>query len=295
MAASRMGEGYSEGEKAMSYADELENAFEGKEEQVPISWAEHSQIVRTSFMDGVKQGREPVMKLLRAEYEKSKSADLGKILEKLDEEELQKNAIIVMRPGPNWIKGLENLCKLFRRDSKIVEIGCYAGESSEVFAKYFDSGLIFCIDPWKGVDGAPISEDTHNYTHKLDIAEKVFNVMRRKYTNIVKLKGFDYEFLDTIPDNSMDGIYIDGNHYYESVKKNILAWLPKVKKGGYLCGHDYYSITPGVVRAVEEIFNYPDHVFEDSSWAIDLIKWQLRKNGNIQPESESESESQNNI
>jgi len=36
-----------------------------------------------------------------------------------------------------------------------------------------------------------------------------------------------------------DFIYIDGNHNYDSVKQDILAWWPKVKKGGLLGGHDF--------------------------------------------------------
>jgi predicted O-methyltransferase YrrM len=59
---------------------------------------------------------------------------------------------------------------------------------------------------------------------------------------------------------SVDFVYIDANHSYNFVKEDILAWLPKVKKGGVIGGHDLdwqdtedhneYS----VLRAVKEIF-----------------------------------------
>jgi len=59
---------------------------------------------------------------------------------------------------------------------------------------------------------------------------------------------------------SVDFVYIDANHSYRFVKEDILAWLPKVKKGGVIGGHDMdwrdeaqndeYSVR----RAVEEIF-----------------------------------------
>lgn len=40
-------------------------------------------------------------------------------------------------------------------------------------------------------------------------------------------------------DNSLDLVYIDASHDYESVKNEILTWLPKVKKGGIIAGDDY--------------------------------------------------------
>jgi hypothetical protein len=43
-------------------------------------------------------------------------------------------------------------------------------------------------------------------------------------------------------DNSLDFVYIDANHAYDFVKEDIELWYPKVKKGGYLCGHDYIDL-----------------------------------------------------
>lgn len=55
-------------------------------------------------------------------------------------------------------------------------------------------------------------------------------------------------------DNSLGAVFIDGNHDYEPAKADILAWWPKIKPGGYMCGHDYCATFPGVIRAVTEIF-----------------------------------------
>ncbi len=56
-------------------------------------------------------------------------------------------------------------------------------------------------------------------------------------------------------DASLDWVYIDADHHYEAVRRDILAWLPKVKQGGIIAGHDYAEYEGfGVVRAVTEIF-----------------------------------------
>jgi len=59
-----------------------------------------------------------------------------------------------------------------------------------------------------------------------------------------------------VPDNSLDLVYIDANHEYEFVMDDIKYWLPKIKKGGIICGHDYdIDSRDGVRKAVEDSFD----------------------------------------
>ena len=69
--------------------------------------------------------------------------------------------------------------------------------------------------------------------------------------------------------NSVDAVFIDASHDYNSVKKEILAWLPKVT--GVIAGHDYPTYE-GVVRAVDEIFGdrvNKNYVFE-GCWMVNI-------------------------
>lgn len=56
-------------------------------------------------------------------------------------------------------------------------------------------------------------------------------------------------------DGSLDAVFIDADHSYESVASDIAAWLPKVRPGGIIAGHDFSPSFPGVMRAVHERFS----------------------------------------
>jgi hypothetical protein len=58
-------------------------------------------------------------------------------------------------------------------------------------------------------------------------------------------------------DNSLDFVCIDAAHDYESIKSDILAWLPKIKVGGMLAGDDYPY--PGVTKATNELLEGFQH------------------------------------
>ena len=98
------------------------------------------------------------------------------------------------------------------------------------------------------------------------IIEAQFNLLLEKYDNIQKFKMKSEHAVQLFENNSFDVIYIDGLHTYEGVKKDIEMWLPKIKTGGYICGHDYESKHfSGVKKAVDEFFKI-DETFKDSSW-----------------------------
>ena len=62
--------------------------------------------------------------------------------------------------------------------------------------------------------------------------------------------------------------FIDGDHSYEGCKADIEAWLPKLREGGVMAGHDYeHPQFPGVKKSVDEIFDEVE-VFSDMVWLI---------------------------
>ena len=57
---------------------------------------------------------------------------------------------------------------------------------------------------------------------------------------------------EQIPDESVDAVFIDGDHSYEAVSKDLPFWWKKIRKGGWLLGDDYNSCHPGTTKAVDE-------------------------------------------
>lgn len=180
--------------------------------------------------------------------------------------------------GEEWIRGLEQLClSNLKPTMKMVEIGCFAGESTEVFSRHV--AQVFAVDPWAasyqqevllGCAEGPIRDFivTAGLSPMGDI-ERLFDDRTRLAGNVTKVKAFDYDAIGLFEDESIDFLYIDSIHTYEHVSATILRWMGKLRHDGMIGGHDYCAVNwAGVVNAVDEVFGSPDAVFEDTSWIV---------------------------
>lgn len=149
----------------------------------------------------------------------------------------------------------------------MVEVGSYAGESSEVWSKTGLFKSILCVDLWtNGFD----PKDAYT-SSTAELAEKDFDIVAQRCPNIRKFKGDSAKAIAElgIADGSVDFVYIDANHEYDFIKSDIQMWLPKVKKGGILSGHDFIQMDRiGVIRAVRELLGEPYKTFCDTSWMV---------------------------
>jgi hypothetical protein len=169
---------------------------------------------------------------------------------------LQSLKHIVMRPSD---KGLKELTQELPDNCIGIEIGSFAGEASRIFASSGKFKKLYCVDPWKnGYDRKDVaSKVVAKY-------EKEFDKVAKQYPCIEKVKLSSDEALTLFTDK-VDFVYIDGCHTYEQVKKDIQNYMPKVKTGGIIAGHDYMEEWAGVKKAVDECLT-PDAVYKDSSW-----------------------------
>lgn len=74
---------------------------------------------------------------------------------------------------------------------------------------------------------------------------------------IIPIKKHSEHALDDCP-KSIAAIFIDGDHEYAAVKKDIIHYTPRVVQGGLVVFHDYCDYWPGVLHAVNELCK-PEH------------------------------------
>lgn len=155
-------------------------------------------------------------------------------------------------------------------NGKFVECGAWLGKSSSYLCDIVSSTRpdvsVFIIDTWKG------SEGEINHNHRLAQTSDIYNLFLenmgdRKFIPIRKLS---IEAALEFEDNSCDVVFIDMDHSYKSVVEDINTWLPKIKHGGFLAGHDYDKGWPGVIKAVNEKFQSNIIITDDGCWIYTL-------------------------
>ena len=166
------------------------------------------------------------------------------------------------------IIGLQDLCDFVKSivsvDIVMLEIGSFSGVSTSIFASNFKN--VYAVDPWKsGYDDKDLASNPKYYDMRE--VEVAFDIVVKESGNIFKKKMTSKEAVNHFDDKSLDFVYVDGCHQYDAVKEDIRMWLPKLKDGRMIGGHDFGSKHfPKVRDAVLEELGEPDATFRDSSW-----------------------------
>lgn len=133
-----------------------------------------------------------------------------------------------------------------------VECGAWLGKSSAYLVDISQNKKlkVWIVDSWNGSSN---ELDTHHQLAKHSDIYSLFleNMGARKFKHI---RSLSHEASLHFDNESCDVVFIDMEHTYEAVKNDIELWLPKVKSGGYIAGHDYSSDWIGVIEAVNEKF-----------------------------------------
>lgn len=151
------------------------------------------------------------------------------------------------------------------KDFKMIEIGSYVGESTQVFAKYF--GKVISVDPF--INGYDMNDQACHHANFDDVYLKFIENIKA-FNNIEHIRKKSDDAILDLGGQTYDFVYIDGMHTYDQVKKDITNYRDLVKPGGFIGGHDYSEYWLDVVKAVDECLGNPDRTFQDASWVKKL-------------------------
>jgi hypothetical protein len=140
------------------------------------------------------------------------------------------------------------------KEPKVLEIGIFKGEFFDYIINSCKISSIDGVDLFEGICTSGNVDGNNSIEYNLDKSYSELSEKYKNMSNIRLIKSDSSKYLTTVED------YIDGDHTYEGVKKDLLNSFQKLKSGGYLMGHDYemnlekalnlYNF--GVKKAVDE-------------------------------------------
>ena len=138
-----------------------------------------------------------------------------------------------------------------------VEIGTLSGESALIISAFPFVKKFRCVD--KGF-----------YRRRKMLDCRLSRRITEGVVEVFEMTSAEYEA--TLPEGErVDVVYIDGDHSRDGAKLDIMAWWPRVRPGGFLCGHDFHPNHPGVVESVSEFLmaeGLEMRTYEDFSWLV---------------------------
>ena len=140
----------------------------------------------------------------------------------------------------------ELLAEVFARAgfTKGAEIGVRRGKFTKILCQENPELHMLCVDPWMAY-GFRYSEEKQEQIYR----ECVANLNDQ---NVTILRKTSMEGVKDVPLESLDFVYIDGNHQFDYVMEDIIHWSRRVRSGGVVACHDFhYGSNVDVVQAVK--------------------------------------------
>ncbi len=141
------------------------------------------------------------------------------------------------------------------------EIGVWRGYMSVALLSRRDLTL-YMVDNWEGLSEPGYTSEDQPCNMEFATSNTVYAAPRR---HILQMDSV--EAAKRLDDGSLDFVFIDADHSYKAVVDDIQAWMPKIKKGGWLSGHDYNN-PRGPWGA--EVKQAVDEAVEKNGWKLEL-------------------------
>lgn len=144
------------------------------------------------------------------------------------------------------------------KGGRCAEIGVWQGGFSEAILSVTQPKELVLIDPWDLLSAQDKAEQTHAKHADGDAMGAMYRGVMDRYgemKNVTIRRGFSADVLATFPDNYFDWVYIDGNHLYDFVRKDLEVAFRKVRGGGIIAGDDFFWKRDGRMHVREAVFD----------------------------------------
>lgn len=143
-----------------------------------------------------------------------------------------------------WTEGLEANLKGINilSGGKVLEVGCYEGKGTNLMYQHFSPSAYYCIDPWNS------DYEDMNFYFKDQYEHFKHNT---KHLPIIEMRGKSDDMFKVIAENvdtKFNFIYIDGDHHYEQVLRDLDNATKFLAVGGICLVDDYIWGTDNPVR-----------------------------------------------
>lgn len=161
------------------------------------------------------------------------------------------------------------------------EVGVWKGVFAEKILKQ-EPKKLYLIDPYVLIKGDIPRERECKTQRGMDDFFVDLKEYFSQYDNIEWVREYSWYAAELFPNEYFDWIYLDGDHHYEAVKKDLESFAPKIKSGGILCGDDWLwgpardelEIKRPIKRAVTEFLDQSDSFVMEKVYISQFI---LRK------------------
>lgn len=120
------------------------------------------------------------------------------------------------------------------------EIGVLRGKTLFSMLEAIPHLRMYGVDQWLQLPLRPEENaETYHDFNMEQLAEDVISRAGREFPDRCKiLRGESIRMAQKVRDHSLDFVFIDGDHTEPGVERDIKAWAPKVRAGGWVLGHD---------------------------------------------------------
>ena len=149
-------------------------------------------------------------------------------------------AILGQQPRPKNREDLGSICQTQGYQTG-AELGVQEGHfAHRMLSSWTSAQRYYLVDLWAHQANYNDSANVDNIEQ-----ERKFRASKARLAKFgekpVWLRNDTVSAAHLVPDNSLDFIYVDARHDYCGVMDDLVAWWPKLRKGGLFAGHDFFT------------------------------------------------------